>query len=145
MSDGGKATGQCLCGAVKITVSGDLKEVGVCHCGMCRRWSGGPLLGVDVGQDIEIEGKEHVTAYRSSDWAERAFCSKCGSNLYYRIVQADGHILAAGLLDEQGGLEMTTQIFIDEKPAFYDFANETKNMTAAEVFALFAPPGQGGE
>ena len=33
----------------------------------------------------------------------------------------------------------TSQIFIDEKPAYYDFANKTKNMTGAEVFAAFAP------
>jgi hypothetical protein len=30
--------------------------------------------------------------------------------------------------------------FIDEKPSFYNFSNETTNMTGAEFFAMFAPP-----
>ncbi|NIA71104.1 GFA family protein [Pelagibius litoralis] len=140
MSDDSKMTGHCLCGAVKITVTGEHKDAGVCHCGMCRRWSGGPAMALDVGQDIEIEGRENVTAYRSSDWAERGFCKTCGSNLYYRIVEADSYVIYAGILDGQDSLTLKSQIFIDEKPAFYDFANQTQNMTGAEVFALYAPP-----
>lgn len=139
-----KATGQCLCGAVKITLTADHTEIGICHCSMCRRWTGGPNMAINVGQDIEIEGKENVTAYRSSDWAERAFCRTCGSSLYYRMVEADAYIVYAGLLDDQSGLSLESQIFIDEKPDFYDFANETKNMTGAEVLAMFAPPADNG-
>ena len=139
MSDGGKRTGRCLCGAVKITLTGDHRNVGVCHCGMCRRWGSGPNMAIDVGKDIDIGGKEQVTVYRSSDWAERAFCKTCGSNLYYRIVETDDHVVCAGILDDQGSLILASQIFIDEKPDFYDFANETKTMTGAEVFAMYAP------
>ncbi len=40
-------------------------------------------------------------------------------------------------------MRSTSQIFIDEKPAYYDFANKTHNMTGAEVFAAFAPPDAG--
>ncbi len=139
MSDDNRATGRCLCGAVKIKLTGDHTDVGVCHCSMCRRWGGGPTMAIDVGKDIEIEGKEHVTAYRSSDWAERGFCSKCGSNLYYRLVEADDYVVCAGILDDPGGLALTSQIFIDDKPGFYGFVNDTKKMTGAEVFAMYAP------
>ncbi len=139
MPDDGKATGSCLCGAVKIRSTREHRDVGVCHCSMCRRWGSGPNMAIDVGKDIEIEGREHVTVYRSSDWAERAFCRACGSNLYYRIVGTDDHVVCAGILDDQGGLKMTSQIFIDDKPAFYEFANDTKKMTGAEVFAMYAP------
>jgi hypothetical protein len=41
--------------------------------------------------------------------------------------------------EENEGLVFDRQIFIDEKPEYYSFANETKNMTGAEVFAQFAP------
>ena len=139
MSDDKTATGRCLCGAIQVKVTGRHKHVGICHCSMCRRWSGGPNMAVEVGQDVEIEGKEHIATYRSSDWAERAFCKTCGSNLYYRIVAADDYILCAGILDDPAGFVMTDQVFIDDKPAFYDFANDTKTMTGAEVFAMYAP------
>jgi hypothetical protein len=139
MSDEVKATGRCLCGAVKIKLTGDHKDVGICHCSMCRRWGSGPNMAMDVGKGIEIEGKEHVTAYRSSKWAERAFCKNCGSNLYYRIVETDDHIICAGIIDDPSGLVLKRQMFIDQKPAFYDFANDTENMTGAEMFAMYAP------
>ena len=32
--------GQCLCGAVKVTVKNMKNNVDVCHCGMCRKWGG---------------------------------------------------------------------------------------------------------
>ncbi|MFN6987310.1 MAG: GFA family protein, partial [Rhizobium oryzihabitans] len=33
--------GQCLCGAVGLEAVIGAREFGVCHCSMCRRWSGG--------------------------------------------------------------------------------------------------------
>ena len=35
--------GQCYCGAVKITVTGDAEGAGYCHCKACRSWSAGPV------------------------------------------------------------------------------------------------------
>lgn len=140
MSDDSRTTGKCLCGAVKITLTSQPKEVGVCHCGMCRRWGSGPAMAIEAGKGVEIEGEGHVTTYRSSDWAERAFCKTCGSNLYYRLIDAGSYVVCAGLFDNQDSLAFTNQIFIDEKPSFYDFANDTKNLTGAEVFAMYAPP-----
>jgi len=29
------------------------------------------------------------------------------------------------------------QVFVDEKPEYYDFANKTKDFTGAEIFAMF--------
>lgn len=140
MSDNSRTTGKCLCGAVKLTLTSQPKEVGACHCNMCRRWASGPSMAFDAGKGLMIEGEDHVTAYRSSDWGERAFCKICGSNLYFRLVEAESYVVCAGLLDNQDGLAFTSQIFIDAKPAFYDFANETKNMTEAEFIATYAPP-----
>ena len=54
------------------------------------------------------------------------------------MIDSDIYIICAGILDEPDRRALTSQIFIDEKPVFYDFANET--MTGAEVFAMYAPP-----
>ena len=43
--------------------------------------------------------------------------------------------LLVGALENSDDLQFGTQIFIDSKPAHYAFANETKTMTGAEVFA----------
>ena len=64
--------------------------------------------------------------------------SNAARRLFYRLVGHNGHFVSAEALDDTSGFALTHQIFIDEKPAYYDFANKTKNMTGAEVFAAFA-------
>ena len=132
-------TGRCLCGKVVLRLVGEVHDVTACHCDMCRRWGGGPALGLVGDYNVEIDGEENIVRFRSSEWAERAFCGVCGSNLFYQLVDTDKIGVEAGLLDDQSGLTFTGQIFIDEKPDWYTFANETKKMTGAEVFAMYAP------
>lgn len=134
-----EAKGHCLCGAVSFTVKNRHNSVSACHCGMCRRWGGGPLMCVDCGTDVTFEGEENITVYDSSDWAERGFCKQCGSHLFYRLKQVNEHQMPAGLFDNQMNFHFDLQVFTDRKPAFYDFANETKEMTEAEVIEKFAP------
>lgn len=134
-----EAKGRCLCGAVEVTAKKLSKNMGACHCSMCRKWSGGPLFAVDCGTDVSFRGEENITVFSSSDWAERAFCAKCGSNLYYRLKQSGQTMMAVGLFDDETPFVFEHQVFIDEKPAFYSFADKTKNMTGAELFALYAP------
>ena len=140
MSDMIEGKGSCLCGAVRITAKSMSQHVGACHCRMCRKWGGGPLMAVDCGTDVSIEGGEHISVFESSAWAERGFCNKCGSHLFYRLKDSSQHIMPAGLFDDDQTFVFDNQVFIDEKPAFYSFANETKDMTAAEVFEKYAPP-----
>lgn len=131
-------TGRCLCGGVEMKFVHVAEVIGACHCSMCRRWGGGPLLAVDCGHDVSISGDEHVSVYNSSEWAERGFCRHCGTHLFYRLRQTGQYIVPVGLLENSEGLVMDHQIFIDEKPGYYCFANETSNMTGAEVFALYS-------
>lgn len=128
--------GKCLCGAIEV-VTDDKNEVDICHCSMCRRWSGGPLFTVHGTEGVKFIGSE-PSAYRSSDWAERGFCPTCGTHLFYHLLPADVYVLMAGLFQEQN-FQLTTEVFIDEKPPFYELKNETQKMTGQQVFELFAP------
>jgi hypothetical protein len=134
--------GHCLCGAIHIETP-DRHHIDACHCGMCRRWGGGPALGLACGPEVQIKGAEKLKIYQSSDWAERAFCSECGTHVFYRLSQSGEYFVPAGLFQDDIGFEFTEQIFIDRKPAYYDFANQTVNLTEAEVFAKFAAVAQG--
>ncbi len=140
MSEENTTTASCLCGAVKLQVEKLVAVVDACHCSMCRQWGGGPFLAVDCGTDVVVNGEENVSVFNSSDWAERAFCRVCGSHLYYRLKDANHYSLAAGLFEGQIDFDFKEQIFIDEKPNYYAFANDTHNLTGAEVFAKYAPP-----
>ncbi len=130
--------GKCLCGAVSI-VADAASEVGACHCGMCRRWGGGPLLAVHGGSDVKVSGANNVAVFDSSEWAERGFCKTCGTHLFYRLKPTNEYELPAGLFQNQEGLALTAQIYVDSKPDYYEFANQTKMLTEAQVIEQFAP------
>lgn len=136
-----KNIGKCLCGSVELTVEYSSNEVAACHCEMCRNWSGGPMLAIDCTDAVTISGEENVTRFSSSEWAERGFCNKCGTHLFYYLKPNGHYHLPVGLLKSEEDYNLTHQIFIDEKPSFYDFKNETINMTGPEVFAHFEGEG----
>jgi len=139
MSDVIEGTGNCLCGATRIIAKNMNKSVGACHCSMCRKWGGGPLMTVDCGTDVSFEGEENISVFNSSEWAERGFCNKCGSHLFYRLKESNQHMMPVGLFNNNKMFIFDHQVFIDEKPSFYCFSNETNDMTGAEMFAKYAP------
>ncbi len=129
------AQGQCLCG--KVSISATLNtELGACHCSMCRQWGGGPFLALTPAGASKIRGEANIQRFQSSDWAERGFCTNCGTHLFYHLLGSEHYVYPAGLFTVSE-VAFDHQIFIDEKPAYYDFSNTTKNMTGAEVFAQF--------
>ncbi|PSW16929.1 GFA family protein [Photobacterium sanctipauli] len=128
--------GQCLCGAIEVEAEPQ-KEVGLCHCSMCRKWSSGPMFAVHCGSDVVFNGDE-PTIYQSSEWAERGFCSKCGTNLFYHLLPTNEFILSAGLFQD-ADFTLTNEIFIDEKPGYYELRNDTHKMTGQQVFEQYAP------
>lgn len=132
------AKGHCLCGEVEISVAELNPEFGACHCHMCQRWGGGPLLAADCGDQVTFSGKENITVYASSDWAERGFCKNCGSHLFYHLVSSGQYIMPLGLFEITEDFKFDHQIFVDEKPDCYQFANETGMLTGEQVFASFA-------
>ncbi|NND49564.1 MAG: GFA family protein [Rhizobiales bacterium] len=135
-----KLAGGCLCGAVRFSATPEKREIAACHCSICRKYGGGPWLGVECGGTVEVEDPSKLGVYRTSDWAERCHCKTCGTHLFYRLVGqgVEYYVVSAGTFDDLSGFEFTQEIFIDDKPAHYTFANETSKMTGAEVFAAFA-------
>lgn len=130
--------GKCLCGAVEVTVAKASSDIGACHCGMCRKWSGGPLLAVDCGTEVSFSGGDNVSAFQASEWAQRGFCNQCGTHLFYKLLANGQYMMPAGLFEGTPAFNFDHQIFIEEKPSYYEFANQTTNLTGEQVFAQFA-------
>ncbi|MBO9518275.1 MAG: GFA family protein [Porphyrobacter sp.] len=129
--------GHCLCGAVTVRGTPVRRHVEACHCEMCRRWNGIAFLGTQFGTDFALSGEEHVVRYRSSDWAERGFCGRCGSSLFYHYIPNGNHAFTAGLFPDDAFLPLSEEIFIDEKPAYYAFEADSEKLTGPEVMAKF--------
>lgn len=96
-------------------------------------------MEINCGTDVTF-GDGAVSVFDSSDWAERGFCGQCGTHLFYRLKETGEHMVPVGIFDTDDALEFEQQVFIDEKPPYYSFANETQDMTGAELFAKYRPP-----
>lgn len=131
--------GRCLCGSIHISVNNLSSSLEVCHCGICRKWAGGPLFAINCGSQVTFEGEANIAIFNSSEWAERGFCKQCGTHLFYRLKQNNQFFIPAGLFDQPVDFVFDHQVFIDAKPSYYEFANQTHMLTEAEIFAQFAP------
>lgn len=100
------------------------------------------MLSTDCGTGVTFEGKENISVYDSSDWAERGFCKRCGTHLFYRLKEDRHYFMPVGLFEDAESFVLDLQVFIDEKPEYYCFSNETRNMTGEEVFAEYSPEGK---
>jgi len=86
---------------------------------------------------VGFEGAEYISTFSSSEWAERGFCQVCGTHLFYRLKQDGHYAIPVGLFGDNGEWTFAEQIFIDQKPSFYSFAESTRNLTGTEVFAQY--------
>ena len=113
-------TGSCLCGEVHFEINQELDGVHACHCTMCRKTTGHFLVGTTVNVDnLNFTKEAGVTWYRSSDFAQRAFCKFCGSQLFYKADNSDRLTLMAGLLDQPVETPITRHIFTADKGGYY--------------------------
>jgi hypothetical protein len=142
MSETIKGKGQCVCGAVSFMAYNMNNSVGACHCDMCRQWGGGPFMEVDCGSEVTFKGEENISIFNSSDWAERGFCKNCGSHLFYRFKEGRLYMMPVGLFEDDSRFVFEKQVFIEEKPAYYSFANNTEEMEGDELVAQFASPSE---
>ena len=133
-------TGKCLCGAVVLLAKDIDPKASACHCGMCLRWAGGPWIGVPA-KELVFGDDDAVGVVQSSAWAERGFCQRCGSGLFYRVTAEGKHqgmtSVSLGLLDDTSGITITKEWFIDKKPDAYALEGDRERFTEAEVLAMF--------
>jgi hypothetical protein len=78
-------TGGCACGKLRFAASAPPIDVAYCHCKICQRTTGAPVLAFAsflVGDFRYTAGTPAV--YYSSDVGERRFCASCGTQIEYR-------------------------------------------------------------
>lgn len=119
-TDAPRATGGCLCGAVRYELRGELRGVYNCHCGQCRRSHGhfGAYTSVTPDQITFTEARG-LKWYASSAIARRGFCGECGSSLFWEPAAKDHLGIAAGSLDQPSGLTTLGHIFTDHMGDYY--------------------------
>ena len=131
----GAIDGHCLCGAVTVRVARHGGFTGVCHCRMCQRWTGGLFASFPAeAADVVVTGP--VARHASSGFAERAFCSVCGSHLWYREpTEAAPYALMPGLFDAARDIPLKSEIYVDRALPGLALAGDHRRATRAEYEA----------
>ena len=110
-----RATGRCLCSAVTYEVRGPLRDILLCHCVECRRWGGhAGAFAATRNDDLaigETDALRWIDSPESDHGARRAYCSECGSSLFWQAAGSERIGIAAGTLDQPTGLRVVAHIY----------------------------------
>lgn len=123
----GRLDGQCLCGQVTYTVSGEEPAlVGICHCTDCRRQAG-TAFSINVGvalEDVRVDGDLKVFDTMGTDRgvpAHRNFCPNCGSPIMSILADApDMAFIKAGTLNDPSWLEPELEVWEESRLPWVD-------------------------
>ena len=114
--------GSCLCGNIQFETSARPKGNSMCHCGQCRKQSGGIWSSAYVPErDLTITGD--VSWYAASPTAKRGFSASCGSFLFWKAHDDDTISFSLGAIDGPTGLTLEKHIFVADKGDYYDITD----------------------
>jgi hypothetical protein len=119
-----RATGGCLCGAVKYEVQGELRDVLYCHCTKCRRTHGHVSAYASTRrQDLVLTEERGLKWYRSvqdeTPNIHRGFCRECGASLFWDPRDQDFIYLSAGALDPPTGVKAVGHVWLSQAGDYY--------------------------
>ena len=97
--------GGCLCGAIRYEARGAPYHRTVCHCSICRRSTGAPMVAwfsVKLRDFAFTTGQP--STYRSSAKAQRSCCPACGTQLTFKLDVEEEIDVTVGSLDDPEAL-----------------------------------------
>ena len=115
-------TGQCLCGAVRFTLSADPLAARVCWCKDCQHIASNGTVNIMVPTaTLETTGttSEYLSTAESGNEVKRRFCPKCGSHLFANSsARPQFTVVRAGTLDDPSSIKPTSNIWSGSAPAW---------------------------
>lgn len=127
-AEGTKASGGCLCRAVRYRITGRMRGIVNCHCSKCRRFHGNFAAYVGTTQDcLEMVEERGLKWFRSvtdeTPNVHRGFCQECGSSLFWHPRGEDRIAVAAGSLDEPTGMRMMGHVWVNQQGDYYEISD----------------------
>jgi hypothetical protein len=116
--------GGCLCGATRYQIGAKPRSADYCHCRMCRRAAGAPVVArLTVANESFAWTTGEPAVYRSSERAERLFCPKCGTQLALRD-EPDYLDVTLASLDNPGAVRPTYHIWTTSRISWFEIADD---------------------
>ena len=115
-----------MCGAVRYRLDAEPFDAGYCHCLLCRRSAGAPVLAfatVPIQAFVLTEGEPRRRA--SSEIGERWFCGDCGTQLAMRVTdEPDPVDFTLGSLDEPEAVAPGFHIWTARRIGWFETADD---------------------
>lgn len=124
------AAGECNCGAVAFEIDAALTDVYVCHCSICRKFTGSngiAVVVIDNGVFRWLRGEDQITSWKKpgADW-HSWFCRVCGS----AVPGPNNHsqtFVPAALISEGGDdLRIAHHIWVGSKAVWDEIGDSGK-------------------
>jgi hypothetical protein len=114
--------GGCGCGAVRYRLASTPFDAGYCHCSMCRRSSGAPVIAFATVPLNDLTWTSGMPRRRrSSGFGERWFCGDCGTQLAMHVDhQPDTIDFTIASLDEPQEFAPRFHIFFASRIGWFD-------------------------
>jgi GNAT superfamily N-acetyltransferase len=111
------ADGGCLCGAVRYTVEGAPRIVSHCHCSMCRRATGAPVVTWATFSRTSLRFVRGTPAeFHSTPPVTRTFCAACGTALTFATTTEPGWIdVTVGSMDDPAAMVPDDHIWTESR------------------------------
>jgi len=116
--------GSCLCGAVRFSIDGPMRDVLGCHCGQCRKQTGHYWAATSVPDAaLQFQQQDGLAWFEASDTVRRGFCKLCGSTLFWKPGGEGRTVVSAGSLEPGTGLRLTQHVFVKDKGDYYEITD----------------------
>lgn len=123
---GGGIEGGCLCGGVRFRLEGEPLVSDYCHCRMCQRGAGAPVVawGTWPAERFAWTRGEPAT-FASSPRGERSFCASCGTSLTFVDLTDPGRIdVTLASLDDPAAFPPRRHIWTASRVPWLEIADD---------------------
>ncbi|MDU8910072.1 GFA family protein [Aestuariicoccus sp. MJ-SS9] len=116
--------GQCLCGAVQVTLSGGMGLTMQCHCSECQTVMGGGPAYITMVDRSAVTMSGEVGRYtvkgNSGGDVTRCFCPVCGTPTHSELEKyPDKYVLKVGIFAPQSAAAPAIAIWTGSAPDWH--------------------------
>ena len=114
-------TGGCACGALRFTSSADPVDGGYCHCRLCQKTNGAPVLAWASFPIAAFSYTRGVPArFASSPSGLREFCATCGTPIAFRMAMEAATVdVYVGALDDPNAFPPRQHVWCESAVSWF--------------------------
>jgi hypothetical protein len=136
--------GGCLCGQVRFQATAQPIDAGYCHCRMCQRNSGAPVVAWVIFPAESFRWMAGTPAtYKSSSRARRSFCANCGSYMVFTTEECPTEVsVNTASLDDPDFCPPRMHIFVESRIPWF---RTDDDLPRYEGYGPVGPPTEATE